>query len=481
MNPRLFTFATVAVLLNVLPATAQEMIWPVLSACQNPNGSALPSRWQGVFLSAPFDNGQLVLNRTVYDSSQSAMSVSLYGVQTGEADFLVTPNTTYVLTYSGSTLTQCQSLGNTGWQPLPQTLVASPAMCVGSRPLAETAVDWWKMPAVPTSQIPLNRHAANWIWFKQADGSPFRFMFNQSVDSLAPLSWSSFSYQVRFSTPSQTDLSQIVNFCQSAAPYSGGTGRAALQAILDGMSQSPTRANAAINALMPELDNTCATASLPTWPQTFGMTTLMTSVNFGNNPWPTQLHYRWNAQNNTGNQRTRMLITPPPNEQLGEEALLLGAQGYDIYPNSCSADLPGVPRPNWPTNWPTSGGCSCAAVINGTTALTPYGSAQIMTCPMILPRVFWTWYTLQGRPMTFMETSSPAGEGTGLALADYYDWFPNLLFKDSVFDLPNQCTGSSLSRESPRPRAISHATPLNAEALPTACFNCHLGPSNPAR
>src|ERR1700682_6154943 len=45
MNPRLFTFATVAVLLNVLPATAQEMIWPVLSACQNPNGSALPSRW----------------------------------------------------------------------------------------------------------------------------------------------------------------------------------------------------------------------------------------------------------------------------------------------------------------------------------------------------------------------------------------------------------------------------------------------------
>jgi hypothetical protein len=470
-------FATAAVLSNALPATAQpvvQMNWPALSACQNPNGPTLPSRWQGVFLSAPFGNGQLVLNRTVYDNSMPAMSVSLYGVQTGEADFLIMPGTTYVLTYSGSTLTQCQSLGNTGWQPLSQTLVSSPAMCVGSRPLAETAVDWWKTPALPTSQIPLNRHAANWIWLKQSDGSPFRFMFNQSIDDMAPLSWSSFSYQVSFSTPSQTDLGQIANFCQGAAPYSGGTGRAALQAILDGMSQSSTRANAEISALMPELDNTCSGSSLPNWPQTFGMSTIMTSVNFGNNPWPTQVYYRWNAANKTGNQRTKMLITPPPNEQLGEEALLLGTQGYDIYPNSCTADLPGVPQPNWST----PGGCSCAAVIKGTTSLTPYGSAQIMTCPMILPRVFWTWYTFQGRPMTFMETSSPAGEGTGLALADYYDWIPNLSFPDSVFNPPNQCTGNSVSRVAPAHRAISHATPVNAEALPPQCFNCHLGPSN---
>jgi len=72
--------------------------------------------------------------------------------------------------------------------------------------------------------------------------------------------------------------------------------------------------------------------------------------------------------------------------------------------------------------------------------VTPYGSVQILSCPATKPRVFWTWYTFDGRPMLFMVTPSSGDEPTALiTLADYYEWRPGYVASEGVFDKPAQC------------------------------------------
>ena len=65
-------------------------------------------------------------------------------------------------------------------------------------------------------------------------------------------------------------------------------------------------------------------------------------------------------------------------------------------------------------------------------------------------RYLWTWYAhkrgetgLHGRPVTFMESASNVAEGgTGLALADYFDYQARLPGSpDELFRLPDCCRG----------------------------------------
>jgi hypothetical protein len=485
MLTRLLALAAGVAALNGGPAFAQapggDMSWPTLAACQSPSHPMLPAKWRGTFLMQPFKKPQpqITMSEIVSDSAVPATLIGLYGAQRGSRTFLVAGETTYLLTLTGGAPTECQSLGDTGWRPMKQDWLDSKAVCAGSLPVAETAVDWWKTPAPTTRATPAI--PTNWIWYKHSDRSPFRIMFDQADASLAPLSEFAFSYQVKLEPVAQTNLSELAAFCRAAKPHPGGSGRTALLALIDAMAQSSARASADIERLMPELDASCSGASLPKWPETLGMTSIMTPVRFDYSPFSTQVYYRWATQS----QRATMLSSVSP-RRLGEDALLLGQQGYDMLPNptdpnappSCSADLPGPPRPNWPTVSP----CTCAGVIKGKTPLSPYGTTQIMTCPMTDRSMFWTWYTLESRPVVFMETSSPADEGTGLALADYYQWSPGHSIPGGIFDKPPQCPAGpapAAAARSSSPRMMGHRADVRAAVtsggLPPQCFTCHLG------
>ena len=187
------------------------------------------------------------------------------------------------------------------------------------------------------------------------------------------------------------------------------------------------------------------TPVLPSWPEHAAMTVFMTPPNLKGNPLPTEVLYDWSRKA----QRTRMFT------HLGtEDALLLDGHGYGIVSSrgrrrSCDFVPPGA----IPPNWPQTGGCGCEAVINGNTALTPFGTARIMVCPMTKPRVVWAWFAHNDRPMVFMETSAPGDEpGDFLALADYYTWVPGYLPESSAFDLPAQCLAPKAAA-APQPRS----------------------------
>ena len=63
------------------------------------------------------------------------------------------------------------------------------------------------------------------------------------------------------------------------------------------------------------------------------------------------------------------------------------------------------------------------------------------------PRYLWTWYSpmdgsrgLHSRPVVFMESASTIGEGTSLALADYFDYKEfSTEIDGSYFEVPEPC------------------------------------------
>jgi len=447
---RLFTHALLAALL-ASPAAAQDqsslLSLPKLEACQFPSHPQLPEKWQATYLMAPFTKSQLVLAEIVYDGGLSAMRVRLHGVRQGFLDLLIVGDRTYVLVADGSTVA-CEDLGDTGWRPLERDWLTPQSQCAGSAPIGETNVDWWKTPLAP-------KPASSWVWYKAADRTPFRLVFQSPSDRLAVLSRYALSYQVEFKPVSQTDLGAVANACRGAKAARAGTGPGAIRSLIDNLSRSRARSDE-IKRLMPALA-ACPADSLPQWPKKLALTGLMTPFDSDENPYPTEVLYDWNARG----QRSRVFF-PAHSGIAVQDALLLGSRGYNVtYRHNegpiCAAVLPGTIRPDWPSR----GSCSCEAAIEGGTPLTPYGPTRIMACSLASPRAAWAWYTSTGRPTVFMVTSMPGDEGGALfAVLDYWQWLPGHNVPESVFKMPDQC---------------QMMMPLRKSSNLRQCSTCHLG------
>jgi hypothetical protein len=445
------------VLLFSWPVAAQEpgalLTLPQLNACERSSLPRLPEKWHATYLMAPFAEAQLVLGDIVYDAAFPAMRVKLLGVRRGAVDLLVFGNITYVLEDPQSSAKRCRALGDTGWRPLPQDWLQARSQCFGSATIGETAVDWWRTAIAPTP-------ASYWIWYKTSDQTPFRLVFPHASDRLAPVSRFALSYQVGFTQLAQTDLEDIAALCRRSAPTRARNGRRALAQLIEGMSHSHHRADDEIARLFPALDASCPNIDFARWPEKVVLTGLMTPLDSDEPPYPTEVLYDWTVPG----QRTRT-FAPPNGPIAAQDSLLLGARGYTVthYRRNrlvCRSVLPGTIRPDWASRAP----CQCAAVINGTTTLSPYGTTQVMVCPLSNPRVAWAWYALAGRPTTFMVTSRAGDEGKGLfAVLDYRDWLPGYPSPRAAFDRPPQCA----------PRADSPPHPSKR------CSSCHLGPSSP--
>ena len=448
---RVFTHALFAALL-ISAAAAQDhsslLSRPKLEACQFPSHPQLPAKWQATYLMAPFTKSQLVLGNILYDGPLSAMRVKLYGVRQGSLDLFVIDDRTYVLVSDGSAIAR-QDLGDTGWRPLAQDWLTPQSQCAGSAQIGEIDVDWWKTPLAP-------KPASSWIWYKAADQTPFRLVFQSPSDRLAILSQYALSYQVEFKPVSQTDLGAIADVCSHAKPAPTGTGPRALRSLIGNLSRSRARSQPEIKRLMPALAS-CPADSLPQWPKKLALTGLMTPFDSDENPYPTEVLYDWNVQG----QGSRVFL-PPQSGIAVQDALLLGARGYNVtYRRNggpmCAAVLPGTIRPDWPSR----GSCTCEAEIEGGTPLTRHGTTRIMACSLAPPRAAWAWYTSAGRPTVFMVTSMPGDEGSALfALLDYSQWAPGHDVPASVFQRPDQCQVMTPPRKSSNLRR---------------CSTCHLG------
>jgi hypothetical protein len=435
-------------------AAAQEQAallpLPQLTHCERASPPRLPERWRAVYLMAPFTKAQLVLGEIVHDGALSATRVRLVGVQRGSLDLLLVGRNTYVLGAEHPAMA-CRRLGDTGWRPLPQDWLQPQSACVGSAPLGDTPVDWWRTPIEPAP-------AGYWIWSRSSDGSPFRLVFPFPTDRLPPLSRYALSYQVSFEPLAQTDLATIATACERSGPARAPMGRRGLHGLIEGMSRGE-RAEAHLKRLMPTLAGSCPDAAFPRWPEQLAITGLMTPFDADEPPYPAEVLYDWSVPG----QRTR-IFGAPASPFAAQDSLLLDPDGYTVTHDRnkgliCEPVLPGTIRPDWPTRAP----CDCAAVIEGTTPLSPAGPTRIMACPLASPRVAWAWYTLAGRPTVFMVTSMRGDEGKGLfAVLDYRDWLPAHRVQRSAFDKPAQCRPAGNARRGAAP-------------APKHCATCHLG------
>jgi hypothetical protein len=430
---------------------------PQLSQCSAATHPRLPEKWRAVFLMAPFTNAQLVLGEIIHDGSIPATRVRLHGVRNGSAEFLIAGSNTYVPGSRDSAAQPCRNLGDTGWRPLPQDWLTPQSHCSGSAPIGETPVDWWKTPIAPAP-------STDWIWFRISDRTPFRLVFQSPSNRLGVLSRYAMSNQVSFEPLPQTELGGIAATCRSARPAaSTGAGAGALRREIEAMAHSGERADAEIGRILPALRASCPAVPLPVWPEKLALTGLLTPFDANEEPVPTEVLYDWSVLA----QRSRIFLPPRANAVV-QDALLLGPAGYNVaYRRNggkfCPAGLPGTIRPDWAMRAP----CDCEATIEGGTPLTPYGAARILSCPLARPRAAWAWYTLDGRPMTFMVTSLRGDEGAGLfAALDYRLWAPDRSFPRAVFEKP-QCD--------PAPPGATHTAAQAVARNARQCSTCHLG------
>jgi hypothetical protein len=398
---------------------------------------------------APFTSAQLVLAEIEHDSDLSATRAKLHGLKRGSLDLIVLGTHTYWLGPDRQEVPRCHDLGDTGWRPLRRDWLATTAQCVGSAPVGDVEVDWWQTPAG-------RAHLANWVWFKTSDQTPFRMMLVRASNEFGPLGSFALSHQVRFEALQESTLASDVAICRGDATSELPDGQAAVRRMIAAMSQAQERDDAALKELMPEINDTCGATALQPWPDRFGATGFMTSLDLRHTTFPAQILYDWHRKA----QRTRLYLLR--SLRPSDDALLIGPTGYGITRGnrtrlSCIGPQPGVLRPDWQV----TGMCSCEAEIDAITPLTPYGPARILRCPATEPRVFWTWYTRDGRPMLFVETASGDEKGAMLTLVDYHRWLPGFESTASALTKPAQCIGEPpYSRQTPDGKV---------------CVSCHLG------
>lgn len=444
-------------------AIAPNLALPHMSRCMPSSKPMLPKRWRAVGLMAPFTKDQLDVGEFVYDGSLPAMRATIYGVESGTADILITKTNTYQLFGPHDAPMRCLALGRRFVPPSRQWLFPK-AKCVGEAPVITTPVQWWKMSGGPGE-------VTTWQWYASATRLPWRTMFATRSDSPAVIGGYSMTYFPTFQEVPDTDLKKLSDFCRSRADHHSEVAAAKaddFRALV--MSRRNEAADAErherIEALVPGLTHRgCSKATLPKWPSRFAMTTFMTPVNINYDPFATEIFYDWDGAHA---QRTRM-FSPGKSALRTIEALLISGSGYDIKSFhggaiKCRPGFPGIPKPDWAS----AAQCECKGVIENNPVLSPGEMTQIMTCPTTPTHILWVWYRTAGNPVMFMET---AASGTGISLADYYGWAPYQSIPPGIFDLPRECVAEKKAGA----RSAGGRRDLPARDVNPQCFNCHLG------
>ncbi len=437
-----------------MPAAAQQATpLPTLSACVPTTAPALPARWRAVGLLIPFTRQQIDVGEFVYDGSLPAMRATLYGLESGAVDLLITNTQTFRLSGPHRSPDGCTALGRK-YRPPADRWLSSKAICIGEAPLATTPVQWWKAPAADGR--------AKWLWYKTKTRLPWRMMLPSPSRDPAIVGDYAMTYFPTFTPLAETDLAGLRDFCVSRAKKPSSKAAAAVNRARELMAIRNEAAEAErlerIQSLIPGLSHQACSRMTPArWPDQFLMTATISPIRFLWEPSPTVIYYDWERAATQVVVMHKAGAVPPVRELT---AVLKKGVGYTIshLPTGalqCAADNPGVVRPDWMA----AAGCQCGGVIDHNPDLGPNDVSQILACPInkFKPHhVDWSWYTTEGRPILFME---PAAIGNGVNLADYQLWLPGQKAPAGVFELPNACMNSAHKGLPP--------------AATTNCSDCH--------
>ena len=372
-----------------------------------------PGHWSATALLTPFHASDLQTANVEYSSEVGAMYIALRNPN-GIKEYLNIGNETYILQN-----TSCLGPYNFGWVTPPREWLSShKCECKGSLDISGVQTKAWRCPAYKT---------VDWYWFREDDNNTWRMFFdNQTNPSQLPVLGEFAIVHFASHGTSNDILKTAYKACMKEAKlkipsHQVSSDNRGIPSSLKGFSYSG-----------------CADmTTLPSWPQHFYMTVTMLPVLPGlENPLPTSVVYDWQRQS----QRTKMC----------EPSLIYNA--YSIINNTyilnqdlsngtieCLSDLKfGPVKPNWMT----LDNCKCMGTITDNFALSPWHRTTIVTCPLIGDRVFWAWFTNDTgySPLMFAETLTPPDEGTGLAMADYHDFYSkDILIDLHDFEVPLKC------------------------------------------
>jgi hypothetical protein len=437
-----------------LPARAEwSASLPLFKACMPATWPRLPDRWRAVGLMLPLMQGQIDVGEFVYDGALPAMRATVYGLESGAVDILITDKDTYVLQGPHSAPESCVSLGPKLRPPSAQWLT-SDSVCVGEAPLATHAVQWWEKPGFDTARY----------WFSTDSRLPWRTSFVARTLDPAIVGDYAMTFFPTFTPLPATDLTALRDRCAATAKPAAATDIAdtptARELMALGDKAAEAERSTRIGELMPGLGHdACARMTPARWPDRFITTAMVTPIKINDPPYSTLIYYDWNDA------VTQLILPFHKNPPVLQGVISLKDRvGYRLHfspsaPNGgvCVPDLPGVVRPDWMS----VDSCKCRGVFGRNSALSPNAESQIMSCPIKMQgqRTMWSWYRTDGAPIMFMEAQP---EGSGVMLADYDDWVPGITGQPSDFALPAACKTEN-----------STAVPTFANA---SCAACHTTP-----
>jgi hypothetical protein len=443
---------------DALAANGQSTALPILKACHRSTPQVLPDRWRAVGLMFPFDREQLVVGEFVYDAALPAMRATLYGLETGAVDLLITPTETYRIDGPPDSPVDCAALGHT-YDPPGRQWVDSKATCDGQAPVGTKNVEWWKWAA--------SDGRAQWQWNAADSGLPWRVMFSSPSREPAVIGEFGMTYFPAFTPIKETNLARLRDFCV-AKSRKANAAEAAAKSVRELMTIGHDRPQAErdrfVQSLIPGLSrNACTRMAEPRWPNHFVMTGILSPVLAKWTPLPTMIYYDWDDTGTMFELLHEARTVPPTIEIVG---ILKKGIGYSIerLPDgafACKAANPGAVRPDWMS----VANCECKAVLDHNRDLDPGETSQIRACPVKGEglHVNWAWYSAAGRPILFTE---PGAIGMGLNIADYHDWLPGMKMPADSFALPLLCV-----------RPQDAGLPPVGNGLPAAatsnCSDCH--------
>ncbi len=439
-------------------AEGEHSALPMLAACQPSTVPELPARWRAVGLMLPLLRQQLDVGEFVYDASIPAMRATVYGMESGAVDLLITDQQTYQLGGPHDSPDSCTALGRQ-YSPPPRRWLADKPVCDGEAPVGPRTVQWWKT-ADPDGR-------AEWQWYTTDTRLPWRTMFSSRFPQPAVIGDYGITYFPSFTPLAETKLAQLRDFCaakakKADAPHAAAKTARELMALGNDIGASERASR--IQALIPGLSlQACSGLKPARWPNQYVMTAILSPIPVKYTPLPTMLYYDWEHAGSLYAYLYEARTLPPTVEMV---SVLNKGIGYGVekLPNgvfACAAKSPGVVRPDWMI----VAGCECKGVIDHNPAFGPGEVSQIRACPVKGEglHVNWTWYTVEGRPILFAE---PDAIGMGLNIADYYRWLPGESMPQQAFELPQECT---------RPEQMG--LPPVGSGLPAAstanCSDCH--------
>lgn len=451
---RFLAGAGVALLMaaSAAPAFAQQRIpMPLFSACTKADAPVLPARWRAVSLIIPFSRQQLHVAELTYDSTLPAMRATVYGLESGAVDLLITETETYELSAPHGSPETCTALGRKFSLPSNRWL-SNDAVCVGETPLGKIPMQWWKTAASDGRN--------KWHLYKTDNRLPYRMILPAPSEDPPVVGEFAISYFPIFAPLDATNLASLRSLCRSSTrkPTAAQTAAKTARELMEQHMQADNAGR--INELIPGLSRrACSAVRPPRWPNQFFTTATVSPINFRWSPYPSVVYYDWEGPATQVAVMHQTNASPPVPELI---SVLQKDRGYSLerLPNGravCMASNPGLVRPDWMT----AAGCECKGVIDHNPDFDPNEVSQILACPVKEKpnRVNWAWYTTQGRPILFME---PAAFGNGVNIVDYHLWLPGQKMPPIDFQLPAEC-------------AHPVGTDVPASVM-NSCSDCHTTP-----